>query len=221
MYSKTQAPENAKLVNGVFHQIIRPISKDPRPVLFLDRDGCIVVETNYLHKAEEVQLINGAANVIARANSLDIAVVVVTNQSGIGRGYFTWEDFFDVQQEIVSQLGKVGAYFDGVFACPYHEKGKQLYKHPNHPSRKPNPGMLHAAAISLNLDLSRSWIVGDRASDLGAGLNASLAGGIHVASGYGLREGERRDSLALATESFSVLAADTIADIPEMIGLFT
>ena len=220
MYTKTQIPEDAKFVNGVFHQIIRPAKENFRPVLFLDRDGCVVVETNYLHKVEEVQLINGAANVIAQANSLDIAVVVVTNQAGIGLGYFPWEDFFAVQQEINLQLSMAGAHFDGVFACPFHKKGKQPYRHPNHPSRKPNPGMLNAAAISLNLDLSSSWIVGDRASDLGAGLNARLAGGIHVASGYGSREGERESSLAIATDNFVVHATNTIADVPELIDLF-
>jgi D-glycero-D-manno-heptose 1,7-bisphosphate phosphatase len=221
MYSKTQIPEGGELVNGVFHQIIRPVKNDFRPVLFLDRDGCIVVETDYLHKVEEVQLIDGAANVIARANSLNIAVVVVTNQAGIGRGYFTWEDFFKVQQEINSQLAKAGAHFDGVFACPFHANGEHPYQHPNHPSRKPNPGMLDAAAISLNLDFSRSWIVGDRTSDLGAGLYANLAGGIHVASGHGSREGERESSLALATDNFKVLAAESIAEVPEIIDLFT
>ena len=221
MNSKIQIPTGAKLVNGVFHQINRSDITNLRPVLFLDRDGCIVVETNYLHKVEEVQLINGAARVIAQANSLNIAVVVVTNQAGIGRGYFTWEDFFEVQQEINSQLATAGAHFDGVFACPFHKKGKQPYQHPNHPARKPNTGMLDAAAMSLNLDLSRSWIVGDRASDLGAGLNARLAGGIHVASGHGSRECERESSLALATDYFKVLTADSIANIPEMIDLFT
>ena len=221
MTAKTKIPDGAELVDGVFHQTCRPIKSECLPALFLDRDGCVVMETHYLHKVEDVQLIDGAANIIARANSLNIAVVIVTNQAGIGYGYFSWEDFYQVQQEIDSQLAKAGAYFDGVFACPFHVKGRPPYQHPNHPSRKPNPGMLNAAATSLNLDLRRSWIVGDRAGDIGAGLNANLAGGIHVASGYGSHESEREASLAMATESFQTLATDTIADIPKLIDLFT
>ena len=221
MYSKTQIPEGSELVNGVFHQTCRPVKTEYLPALFLDRDGCIVMETHYLHKVEDVQLIDGAANVIARANRLNIAVVVVTNQAGIGYGYFSWDDFYQVQQEINSQLAKAGAYVDGVFACPFHIKGRPPYQHQNHPSRKPNPGMLNAAAASLNLDLRRSWIVGDRAGDIGAGLNANLAGGIHVASGHGFHEGEREASLAMATDSFQALATNSIADVPKLIDLFT
>lgn len=221
MNTETQIPEGAKLVNGVLHHTYRPIKSECRPALFLDRDGCVVIEAHYLHKVEEVQLIDGAANVIALANSLDIAVVIITNQAGIGYGYFTWIDFYKVQQEINLQLAKAGAHFDGVFACPFHIKGKPPYQHPNHPSRKPNPGMLHSAALSLNLDLKRSWVVGDRASDLDAGLNANLAGGVHVASGHGSQQGEREASLALATCNFQALAAHSIADIPKLIDLFT
>jgi D-glycero-D-manno-heptose 1,7-bisphosphate phosphatase len=221
MTTETQIPEGAELVNGVFHQTSRPIKSECIPALFLDRDGCVVIETHYLHKVEDVQLIDGAASVIARANSLNIAVVIVTNQAGIGYGYFSWDDFYQVQQEINLQLAKAGAHFDGVFACPFHVKGRPPYQHPNHPSRKPNPGMLNAAAASLNLDLRRSWIVGDRTSDIGAGLNANLAGGIHVASGHGSYEGEREASLAVATDKFQTIATDSIADIPKLIDLFT
>jgi len=221
MNNDAQIPEGAELVNGVFHQTLRPASSDCRPALFLDRDGCIVVEVHYLHKVEDVQLIDGAANVIARANSLNIAVVIVTNQAGIGYGYFSWGDFYRVQKELNSQLAMAGAHLDGVFACPFHIKGKPPYQYPDHPSRKPNPGMLCAAAASLNLDLRRSWIVGDRAGDLSAGFNANLAGGIHVASGHGSQKGEREASLTLAENNFQALAATSIADVPELIDLFT
>jgi len=221
MNNDGQIPEGAELLNGVFQQTIRPAGSKSRPALFLDRDGCVVVEAHYLHKVEDVHLIEGAANVIARANNLNIAVVIVTNQAGIGYGYFTWDDFYQVQQELISQLAKADAYLDGVFACPFHVKGKPPYQHPDHPSRKPNPGMLIAASESLNLDLGHSWIVGDRTGDLGAGVNANLAGGIHVATGHGSQEGEREDSLALATDNFQALATASIADVPELIDLFT
>jgi D-glycero-D-manno-heptose 1,7-bisphosphate phosphatase len=221
MNNDAQIPEGAELVNGVFHQTLRPASSESRPALFLDRDGCIVVEVHYLHKVEDVQLIDGAASVIARANSLNIAVVIVTNQAGIGYGYFSWDDFCGVQKELNTQLAMAGAHLDGVFACPFHIQGKPPYQYPDHPSRKPNPGMLRAAAASLNLDLRRSWIVGDRTGDLGAGFNANLAGGIHVASGHGSQKGEREASLALAADNFQALAATSIADVPKLIQLFT
>ena len=221
MNNDTQIPENAELVNGVSHQTLRPARSESRPALFLDRDGCVIVEAHYLHKVEDVQLIDGAASVIARANSLNIAVVIVTNQAGIGYGYFTWDDFFRVQQELNSQLAKAGAHIDGVFACPFHVKGKAPYQYVNHPSRKPNPGMLNAAAASLNLDLRRSWIVGDRTGDLHSGFNANLAGGIHVTSGHGSQEGEREASLALAADNFQAIATTSIADVPKLIDLFS
>lgn len=220
MNTKAKIPEGAELVDGVFHQTCRPAKSECRPALFLDRDGCVVVETHYLHKAEDVQLIDGAASVIAYANNLNIPVVIVTNQAGVGYGYFNWDDFYQVQQEINLQLAKAGAHFDGVFACPFHVKARAPFQHPDHPSRKPNPGMLKAAAASLNLDLRRSWIVGDRKSDLVAGLKANLAGGIHVASGHGSQEGEREASLGLAAHNFQALATETIADVPKLIDLF-
>ncbi|MBC8269732.1 MAG: HAD-IIIA family hydrolase [Rhodospirillaceae bacterium] len=222
MNDKMILPEGATFVDGVFHQNLRPEkTSKPRPALFLDRDGCVVLEAHYLHKVKDVDVIVGAADVIARANALEIAVVFVTNQAGVGYGYFGWPDFFQVQNEILGQLAKQGAQVDGVYACPFHEKGKPPYDHPDHPARKPNPGMLMSAAEELNLDLGRSWIIGDRAGDLEAGLNAGLAGGVHVATGHGRREGEREAALALNAKNFQALAANSIADIKQLIGLFS
>ena len=222
MNDDIQLPNGAELVDGIFQQVLRPAAcSKNRPALFLDRDGCVVVEAHYLHKVEDVQLIDGAAHVIGQANALDIAVVFVTNQAGIGYGYFEWPDFFQVQEEILSQLTASGAHVDGVFACPYHAKGNPPYNHPNHPFRKPNPGMLEAAAKKLNLDQDKSWIFGDRAGDLGAGFNAGLRGGIQVATGHGLRKGEKEGSLALASAEFEVLTMPSLAQVPELINLFS
>ncbi len=222
MKNDSDFPENANLVNGVFHQVLHsPDAKQARPALFLDRDGCVVVEAHYLHKVEDVEIISGAADVIARANALEIAVVIVTNQAGIGYGYFDWPDFLQVQEKILSELAKVNAQVDGVYACPFHIKGKPPYDHPDHPARKPNPGMILAAAEELNLDLEKSWIVGDRAGDLQAGLNAGLFGGIQVATGHGMRQGERENALALASKDFEVLTTHSIAQTPELIDLFS
>lgn len=220
MNDTLQMPPGARLVDHVFHQTLRPApSGTPRPALFLDRDGCVVVEAHYLHKVEDAKLIEGAGPVIARANERGIAVVFVTNQAGVGYGYFGWPDFFNVQEKIIGDLEKEGAYVDGVYACPFHVKGKPPYNDADHPARKPNPGMLMAAARELNLDLGASWIVGDRAGDVGAGLNAGLRGGVQVETGHGSREGEREGSLALASDEYKVLTAASLADVAELIDL--
>lgn len=222
MNNKITLPEHGRLVDGVFHQVLHPHTlASKRPALFLDRDGCVVVEVQYLHKVADVELIPGASQVIARANALNIAVVFVTNQAGIGRGYFDWPDFFLVQKEILAQLAKGGAQVDAVYACPFHATVKPPYNHPDHPSRKPNAGMLLAAAADLNLDLAHSWIAGDRAGDVQAGLNAGLAGGLHVATGHGMKAGERDAARGLETDKFQVLIADSIAQAPELIELFS
>lgn len=208
--------------DGVFSHVIRAPAPDQekRPALFLDRDGVLAIETHYLHKAEDARLDAGAAGVVALANRLGLPVVLVTNQAGIGRGYFGWDDFMAVQEKLLGDLAVDGAHIDGIFACPHHAEGKPPYDRPDHPARKPNPGMLLMAADALTLDLARSWIVGDRESDLAAGKNAGLAGGLQVLTGHGARPGEREGALALADRTFKVFTAGSMADCPRLLPLF-
>lgn len=182
------------------------------PALFLDRDGVIVAEVNYLRRIEDVQLTEGAASLIAAANQRGIAVVMVTNQAGVGRGIYGWADFSAVQDEIYSFLALEGARIDAVFACGYHEKGQPPLDAPDHPWRKPNPGMIRTAAEALSLDLARSWIVGDRASDLAAGSSAGLAGGALVETGYGSEREEREAAQALGRGPFAVRKIPRLAN---------
>lgn len=189
------------------------------PALFLDRDGVVVVEANYLHKVEDAHLEDGAAEMIARANARGIAVVIVTNQAGIARGYYGWAEFAIVQEKILADLEAAGARVDAVLACPHHASGQPPFQHPDHPARKPNPGMLLRAQEMLDLDMGTSWIVGDRASDLKAGRNAGIAGGIHVLTGHGAREGEREKALAVAENGFLTRAADSIAGLADVVPL--
>lgn len=218
--NSSSLPHGATFEAGVFTQVIRPYDGQiKRPALFLDRDGAVVVEAHYLHKVEDVALIPGAAATIAAANAKDIPVIFVTNQAGVGYGYFGWPEFFAVQDQIISDLAAQGAFIDGVYACPYHEKGKPPYDHGDHPSRKPNPGMLLAAARQMNIDLSRSWIIGDRAGDMAAGKNARIAGGVHVLTGHGTREGENEEARALANQNYRVHTAGSIAEVPDLIDL--
>ncbi|MGB0670943.1 MAG: D-glycero-alpha-D-manno-heptose-1,7-bisphosphate 7-phosphatase [Rhodospirillales bacterium] len=197
---------------GIWCEVLHRGSARARPCLFLDRDGVIVEEVNYLHRPEDCRLERGAAAIIRKANEADIRVVVVTNQAGIARGYFGWEDFRAVQDCMVGLLAAEGARLDAVFACPHHAKGRPPFGHPDHPARKPNPGMLTRAFARLAILAGQSWIIGDRASDLGAGRNAGLAGGVHVGSGHGGDDGERQKALALAEPGFQVLARASIAE---------
>jgi D-glycero-D-manno-heptose 1,7-bisphosphate phosphatase len=154
--------------------------------MFLDRDGVIVEDVHYLAKVSDVRVIPGTAAGIRELNARGIPVIVVTNQSGIGRGYYDWATFADIQHAILSELARDGAKIDMVLACAYHEAGQEPFCVPNHEWRKPNPGMLMAAAEALGCRLAESVIVGDRLSDLEAGARAGLRRGMLVETGYGV-----------------------------------
>ena len=196
--------------SGVWIRANAPFPGTARPALFLDRDGVIVAETNYLCSAKDVLMIEGASRIIGLANSRGIPVVVVTNQAGIGRGYFDWTAFQEVQQEIERQLELSGAWIDATLACPFHPEGRSPWRHDQHPARKPLPGMLHTASTLLNLDLSRSWIIGDHSTDIEAGFNANLRGALHVLTGHGHRE--RPVALGRLREGFDLRLGDSILD---------
>jgi D-glycero-D-manno-heptose 1,7-bisphosphate phosphatase len=181
-----------------------------RPTLFLDRDGAVVEETEYLCRVEDIVMIEGAAPVIAAANKRGLVVVMVTNQAGIGRGYYGWDEFKAVQDAIVAALAAEGAAIDAVYACAHHPQGRAEYAHPDHPARKPNPGMLLRAASDLAIDLKNSWLVGDKAIDVEAAKRAGIAGALQVATGYG--QAERQLASALASAKFEVRYGRSIAD---------
>jgi D-glycero-D-manno-heptose 1,7-bisphosphate phosphatase len=178
------------------------------PALFLDRDGVIVVDTAYLGRAQDLRMIDGVAPAIARCNALGIPVVVVTNQSGVARGYYDWDGFRAVQAALAVMLAAAGAHLDAVLACAYHAEGSGPLRLDGHPWRKPNPGMIIAAGRGMNLNLSRSWIVGDRADDLAAGAAAGLAGGTLVC----MNDGEPQQASHLASPQFIVETATNAAE---------
>ena len=187
---------------------IGPASFAGRPALFLDRDGVVVVDTNYLGRVEDLQIIAGSAEAIARCNALGIPVVLVTNQSGIARGYYNWKGFQSVQAAIAAELARAGGHFDAVLACAYHKDGHDALRIDNHPWRKPNPGMIMTAAQRMDLDPLRSWIVGDRVHDLAAGRAAGIAGGTLLTAG----NLKRQQASAFAGAQFAVDVASNLAD---------
>ena len=153
-----------------------------RPAVFLDRDGTIIRMVDYISDPAHVELIDGAAEAIVALRAAGYACIVVTNQSGIGRGYYTEDDFQAVQCEMDRQLAERGAQVDGVYFCPVAPDSSDLTTI-DHVDRKPGPGMLLRAAKEHGLDLSRSWMIGDMPSDTLAGRNAGCGGCILVRSG--------------------------------------
>lgn len=204
VWCEVAAPERASAFAG-------------RPALFLDRDGVIVEEVAFLHRPVEVRLIAGAAEVVAAANRAGVPVVVVSNQSGIGRGYYGWREFAATQAAIAAALAAGGAGLDMVVACPHHPQGRPPYDRADHPDRKPNPGMLLRAERRLGATLAASWIVGDRWLDMAAGRAAGLAGGLHVATGFGAAAAERRAAAAEARDGFRVRHAASVAGAMDLV----
>jgi len=183
-----------------------------RPALFLDRDGVIVEEVGYLHRVEDLRLLPGVGEAICAANQAGMSVAVITNQSGIGRGYYGWEAFEAVQDALVSRLYADGARLDAVLACGIEPRPGETLDPLGW--RKPGGGMVLHGLSLLRADARRSSIVGDRMSDLEAGLNGGLAAGYLVATGYG---GQQMD--AFATWRPEGFTAKPARDAPEAISL--
>ena len=153
-----------------------------RPALFLDRDGVINVEVNYLHRPNDVVLVPGVAHAIAQANAFEIPVIVITNQAGIARGKYGPAELAAVGQRIDQLLGT--AIIDATYHCPHHPEGTVAELRIECECRKPAPGMLLQAAAEHGLDLANSIFVGDKASDLSAA-RAAGCGAVLVRTGYG------------------------------------
>lgn len=180
------------------------------PALFLDRDGVMIEEKNYIANPDHVVLLRGIVDLIRAARSLGIAVIEVTNQAGIGRGYFGWDEFVQVENRVNELLAAEGVHLDAVFACAFHPDGKAPYQDINHAWRKPNPGMLVEAARLLNLDTGQSMLVGDKAADQQAARAAGLPVGIHVLTGYG--KAEEQFACAVRSPVFTVHVVECASD---------
>ncbi len=180
-----------------------------RPALFLDRDGTLIEDPGFLADPDGVVMVPGAVPLVLEANRRGWATVVLTNQSGIGRRFYGWSEFAAVQTRMLEELDAEGARLDMVLACPFYPGVEAPYGHPDHPDRKPNPGMLQRAAEAFDLDLTASIIFGDRASDLEAGRNAGLSRGVLLRWPEMAREAERSRELAVA--AFEVIERDSLA----------
>jgi D-glycero-D-manno-heptose 1,7-bisphosphate phosphatase len=168
--------------------------------LFLDRDGVLNEETDYLYRPQDVRWVAGIVPLCLAAQQLGYKLIVVTNQSGIARGYYTLADFDALMDWMRGELSRDGVHLDGVYCCPYHPDGQGEFRR-EHPDRKPAPGMLLRAAHDHALDLSQSVLVGDRCSDIAAAHAAGLR------QAFLLRGTER----SVCAEP--VLAVDSLAEV--------
>lgn len=179
-----------------------------RPALFLDRDGVINVDHGYIHRAEQFEFIPGIFDVVRfAARELGWPVVVVTNQAGIGRGYYDEATYQTLTRWMCDRFAAENAPIARVYHCPYHpEHGIGEYRL-DHPWRKPRPGMILQAASDLNLDLPSSAIVGDTIADMQAAASAGIRLRIRVVS---TRSAAREDApphetVASLTEALALL----------------
>lgn len=142
--------------------------------LFLDRDGVINIEKNYVYKIEEFEFVDGIFETLKIFSSKGYLLIIITNQAGIGRGYYNEEDFNILNNWMLNEFHKNGVNVSKVYYSPYHpEYGIGKYKK-NSLCRKPNPGMILAAQKEFNIDLKNSILVGDKESDIETGIRAGV-----------------------------------------------
>ncbi len=151
--------------------------------VFLDRDGVINIERCYVHCREDFHFQEGIFELCRAAQSLGYLLVVVTNQAGIARGYYTESEFLDLTDWMIEEFARQETTIARVYYCPYHPVyGIGRYKYDS-PDRKPKPGMLLRAQVDLNLDLAQSILIGDKLSDIQAGTAAAVGTRILLSSG--------------------------------------
>ncbi len=162
-----------------------------RKAVFLDRDGVINRNlTNYVQSIENVHIIPRSLQAIANLTKSEYAIVIVTNQSAIGRRLITPEIAQQINKFIVNKIQSTSGIIDGVYVCPHHPKT-------NCACRKPKPGMLIQAATDLNLDLEKSWLIGDAITDIQAAIAAKV-NPILVSTGRGAKQASNLDNNTLA-----------------------
>jgi D-glycero-D-manno-heptose 1,7-bisphosphate phosphatase len=174
--------------------------------VFVDRDGTINVEKDYLYRIEDFEFVGGAPEAIRLLNEAGWFVVVVSNQSGVARGYYTEEDVDNLHRYIAAELGKSGARVDAWLYCPHHPNGKGSYSLPCR-CRKPKPGMLLEAARRFDIELASSVMIGDKLVDIEAGRAAGCRS-ILVRTGYGA---DQEASAPVGTEVYNDIRCAAMA----------
>lgn len=157
-----------------------------RQAIFIDRDGTLIADKDYLHKPEDVEFVRGVITALKKAADAGFVIVMVTNQSGVGRGFFTLADVENVHQHIAREMAAENVSLLAIYTAP---------EAPDAPSRgrKPSPLFLFDARDEYDIDLARSYMVGDKLIDLECGWNAGVRRSILVRTGYGAEVAEKAD----------------------------
>ena len=151
----------------------RILGKPLHSALFLDRDGVVCVDKHHVYKIEDCEFIDGIFDLCRNAKTQGHLLVVITNQAGIAKGLYTQKDYFQFRDHVHTEFEKQGCPIDAEYFCPFHSDGIPPFRRRSF-FRKPNPGMIFAAARDLNIDLSRSTLIGDKESDMEAGRMAGV-----------------------------------------------
>ena len=152
------------------------ITTTKNKAVFFDRDGTLNVDVGYLHRPEDFVWIEGAKEAIKYVNDNGYLAILVTNQSGVARGYYPEEDIKEVYDWMNKELAKIGAHLDALFYCPHHPTGKIPAYTKICSCRKPDTGMVDEACLRFNIDRSKSYLVGDSERDLECAQKAGVQG---------------------------------------------
>jgi D-glycero-D-manno-heptose 1,7-bisphosphate phosphatase len=151
-----------------------------RKAVIFDRDGVLNVDHGFLSEAEKLEWMPGARAAVARVNRSGALAIVATNQSGIGRGYYAEAAMHALHAVMREQLEAAGAHIDAIYFCPFHpEAADEALRHPDHPDRKPNPGMILRALADFGVAPEDALMIGDKASDMEAARRAGVEGHLY------------------------------------------
>lgn len=178
-----------------------------KKAIFLDRDGTLNVDYGYVHDIDHFKFIEGAIDALRELQAMGYALVVVTNQSGIARGYFSEAEFLQLMEWFDWSLAEQGVELDGIYYCPHHPEGKGEFRE-DCDCRKPKPGMLLQAMKELKIDPAQSVMVGDKIEDMKAGLGAKVKTNVLVRSGKTVTD---------EAEALADYVLDSIADLPRVL----
>ena len=172
---------DSHFINLFYKNKLYTKKKNPRTAIFADRDGVIIKEKHFLSSSSEVELEEGSISFLNSAYRANIPVIIITNQSGIARGFFSWNDYEEVTKKMMKMIGENNPII-AIFANGLPPNA------PKNSWRKPSPEMVNSACSILNIEKKNSLIIGDRLTDIQCGINAGISNLIHLKTGHGKNE---------------------------------
>ncbi len=182
-----------------------------QPAVFFDRDGTLIEAVHYLNRTDQVRVVDGVTDLLNKLEAAGYLRILVTNQAAIGKGLLTVEGLYEIQTTFDDLLRQRGASLNAWYFCPEvrQSSGDEAI---DHPDRKPAPGMLLKAASDYDIDLSASWMVGDRLSDALAGYNAGCRGNILIEAGHFRETDRQHPAVNYVVSDISEVAAIILQD---------